>query len=157
MCYTYFKLIKQFFNFSDANISDLRMCIGSLAHMNINPSLCKPAISYLASRLQPSNREEPQKWLNSVYALACLKSLTPKLAESVLREEFRKELFAKIPDGFAFFILSPKTSIIFRASKLFTIQKLCQINAAAKFEIKDYRGTLANFDDLQFDVNHIFK
>jgi hypothetical protein len=123
-------------NHRTAGMNDLRYCIGSLALMNVDSKLCAPVASAVASRLQPAPNEDPLKWLNAVWSLATLNHLTPKWAESVLNGDFRKELLTKK--------LAPDEN-------LFVAQKLCQINAAAKFDLKEYAGPLLKVDDLKFE------
>lgn len=63
--------------------------------MNVDQELCSSLVKSVASRLEPTPKEDPEKWLNAVFSVASLKCLTPKLAESVLNEAFNKELFSK--------------------------------------------------------------
>uniref|UniRef100_A0AC34GWL8 RAP domain-containing protein n=1 Tax=Panagrolaimus sp. ES5 TaxID=591445 RepID=A0AC34GWL8_9BILA len=122
-------------SYRTASITDLRFCVGSLALMNVDQKLCYSLATYLASRLQPAPKEDPLKWLNSMWAIACLKSLTPKLAESVLNETFYNELFSRE---------------FKKEEALFIAQKLCQINAAAKFDLMKYPGPFAKIDVFSF-------
>jgi hypothetical protein len=127
-----------------ANVGDIRYCVGSLALMNVNQKLCSSLVAALASRLQPTPTEPPLKWLNAVWSVASLKCLTRRLAESVLNETFVKELFSKE--------FSPE-------QKISVAQKLCQINSAAKYDLKDYRGPFVKINEFSFtrDTCHILK
>uniref|UniRef100_A0A914Y4H0 RAP domain-containing protein n=1 Tax=Panagrolaimus superbus TaxID=310955 RepID=A0A914Y4H0_9BILA len=123
-------------SFRDASLTDLRFCVGSLALMNVDQKHCFSLTRSLVSRLGPALNEDPLKWLNSVWAVACLKSLTLKLAESVLNEVFYKELFSKEYK---------------KEQALFIAQKLCQINASAKYELAKYDGPFAKVDEFTFE------
>ncbi|KAE9552469.1 hypothetical protein FO519_004321 [Halicephalobus sp. NKZ332] len=120
-------------NSKRASHADLRFCVSACAAGNVDPSLVKLVSENLAKNLQPGEKETPRKWLNIVWSLAVLNSLTPKLADSILKESFQKALFADIKSN---------------DEKSFIAQKLFQINAAAKFDLKGYRGSiLTKLDD----------
>jgi len=120
-------------NSKRANHPDLRFCISACAAGNVDPQLIKPISENLAKNLQPGEKETPRRWLNIVWSLAVLNSLTPKLADSILKESFQKALF---------------TDIKSKDEKSFIAQKLFQINTAAKFDLNGYRGSiLTKLDD----------
>uniref|UniRef100_A0AC34Q6K1 Uncharacterized protein n=1 Tax=Panagrolaimus sp. JU765 TaxID=591449 RepID=A0AC34Q6K1_9BILA len=111
-----------------ASISDLRFCINAFAAENVDPKLIKPVASHLKSlQLQPGPNESPKKWLNTVWSLAILHELSPGLADSILKKTFQQALFQEISNV---------------DEKCFYAQKLLQVNAAAKYDLKDYKGTL---------------
>uniref|UniRef100_A0A7E4W5J8 RAP domain-containing protein n=1 Tax=Panagrellus redivivus TaxID=6233 RepID=A0A7E4W5J8_PANRE len=119
----------------NAPYSDLRFCFSALVGSGLPPKHFADISATVAKKLQPGTKEQPKRWLNIVWSLAVVDALSPKLAESVLCEDFKKEVLSSVVS----------------TERTFIAQKLLQISSAATHGIPNYRGsTVQKFDN---DVN----
>lgn len=81
-------------SFLGASFVELSMVVTAAASAGVRGF--EEAAELLAKKLKPSEASNPSVWLNSVHSVAFFERLTPKLAESVLREEFLNVILKEV-------------------------------------------------------------
>uniref|UniRef100_A0A915A905 RAP domain-containing protein n=1 Tax=Parascaris univalens TaxID=6257 RepID=A0A915A905_PARUN len=119
-------------NYRKATVTELSFVVSSCAMCDMGRWI-GDASRHLASSLNIRKAPSASMWLNSVHALAICNSITPQLAETVLRDEFIEQ-FSKEED-------LPK--------RIFALSKIAQIQAVVHTEFQNsYKGPLMNLSQI---------
>ncbi|MFH4979336.1 hypothetical protein AB6A40_006045 [Gnathostoma spinigerum] len=111
-------------NFKDAKVSDLSFAVSSCAVCNISDTI-RPAAEHLAANVDVSEAPSAFVWLNTVYAIAVCRALIPKLAETVLRQEFIDQVLTNAD----------------LAKRVFLVSRIAQIQSTVECKFGDgYHG-----------------
>uniref|UniRef100_A0A0K0FUU3 RAP domain-containing protein n=1 Tax=Strongyloides venezuelensis TaxID=75913 RepID=A0A0K0FUU3_STRVS len=110
-------------NYREIDLKNILPMVTVLGKINCPTENIEIPLNYFNKAITINRVSNSYSWLRYVYGMTILGKLTPRMAESVLREEFINDLLKKRNDSVKFFMLN----------------LVAQIDCAARTEISDYK------------------